>query len=186
MPSVVQYMLSHAVLALLMIVALFHLGMIVPPAAARLAALWGANGGSDLSNHGYEQQCADLGFCIVPPPVVDTNIFVMPDGISSWFSLCWVQNGLVWIGLVLSLVLPVVRITFQVLASRIPFLAFFFNGLASLIPDLVTTQDIPCLIRFFYGFALMPAIAYLWYIFVLPLVFCFWRTLILVAGEKRD
>ena len=126
----------------------------------------------------YEQQCADVGFCIVPRPTVGPDIFVVLNNVSSWISWCWLQNGLVWIGVVLSLILPVIRITFQVLAALIPFLAWFFNAFVGIIPELVSTQELVCLIPFFYGFVLWVVILYFIYIFVLPLLFWFWRTII--------
>lgn len=126
----------------------------------------------------YEQQCADVGFCIVPRPKVGPDIFVVLNNLSSWISWCWLQNGLVWVGVVLSLVLPVIRITFQVLAALIPFLAWFFNAFVSIIPQLVSTQELVCLIPFFYGFVLWVVILYAVYILVLPLLFWFWRTII--------
>ena len=126
----------------------------------------------------YEQQCADVGFCIVERPKVGPDIFVVLNNVDSWISWCWLQNGLVWFGVLLSLILPVVRITFQVLSALIPFLSWFFDAFVSIIPGLVSTQELVCLIPFFYGFVLWVVILYLVYLFVLPLLFWFWRTLI--------
>lgn len=126
----------------------------------------------------YEQQCADVGFCIVQRPQIGPDIFIVLNNISSWISWCWLLNGLVWIGVVLSIILPVIRITFQVLAALIPFLAWFFNAFVGIIPQLVSTQELVCLIPFFYGFVLWVVIIYLVYIFVLPLLFWLWRTII--------
>jgi hypothetical protein len=126
----------------------------------------------------YEQQCADVGFCIIQRPTIGPDIFVVLNNISSWISWCWLRNGIVWILIVLSIILPVIRGTFQVLAALIPWLAWFFNAFVELIPELVSTQELVCLFPFFYGFVLIVVLVYIAYIFILPFLFWFWRTII--------
>jgi len=127
---------------------------------------------------GYEEECADVGFCIIERPPIGPDIFVVLNNTELWLSWCWLQNGLVWIGVVLSIILPVIRLTFQVLAALLPFLSWFFNAFVDIIPELVSVQELVCLIPFFYGFVLWVVLLYVVYIFVLPLLFWFWRTII--------
>jgi len=127
---------------------------------------------------GYEEECADVGFCIVERPPLGPNLFIILENTELWISWCWLRNGLVWMFVVLSIILPVIRLTFQVLAALLPFLAWFFNAFVDIIPELVSAQELVCLIPFFYGFVLWVVLLYVFYLFVLPLLFWFWRTII--------
>jgi len=118
----------------------------------------------------YEEQCASVGFCIIKRPLITPDLLQIFANTNLWISLCWIRNGFVWIGVVLSFILPIVRDTFKVLSALIPFLSFFFDAFVAIIPELVSFQETVCLIPFFYGLTLDILLLWLFYFFVVPLL----------------
>ena len=117
----------------------------------------------------YEEECTDLGFCIVERPPITPDLISIINNPELWLSPCWLKNGLVWIGVVLAIIFPVVKLTFQVLGALLPFLSPIFDAFIGLIPDLVQWQDLICLFPFLYGFVLLVILTYLASFFVVPL-----------------
>lgn len=126
----------------------------------------------------YEEQCTDLGFCIVERPDITPDLIFILNNVELWLSLCWIQNGIVWIFVVIGSIFGVVRLTFQVLSALLPFLAWFFDLFIAIIPEIVSLQDLVCLLPFFYGFVLLVVLILLFKIFVLPLIRLFFRSFV--------
>lgn len=125
---------------------------------------------------GYEEECADLGFCIIDRPPLQPRLIVIYYNLDLWVSSCWLKNGVVWIGVALAVFLPIIKLTLQIFKLLLPFLSWFFDAFIQLIPDTVTLQDAVCLIIFFYGLVLLIVLFLLFRIFVLPLLGWLWRT----------
>lgn len=124
----------------------------------------------------YEEECADLGFCIIERPEITPGLLIIWDNIDLWVSTCWLQNGVVWIGVALGLVFPIVKLTLQIFKALLPFLSWFFDLFLDVIPTVVSAQDLVCLIVFWYGLVLLIVLIILFRIFVLPILMFLWRT----------
>lgn len=118
----------------------------------------------------YEEECADLGFCIIERPPVTPDLIAIFSNVDLWLSWCWIQNGIVWIGVVLGISFPIIKLTFQVLSALLPFLSFIFDGFIAIIPTTVTLQDLVCLIPFAYGIVLIITLIQIFNFTVLPLL----------------
>lgn len=126
----------------------------------------------------YEEQCADIGFCIAPRPDLATvqplNIVANRRFLISW---CWVKNFFVWFLIAGSLVLPVLKLSFQIISVIVPlFGALIFEPLRRLLPNGITLQQSVCLFIYFYapvtGLVIIFYLRFLW-----PLMIWLWNVI---------
>lgn len=178
MGPVARYMLSCAVSMLLATTAVVALAVVLPYVSAQLAVPWKVPDASILNAYGYEQQCPDLGFCIVAWPTLG-------DPISAWLNMCWLENGFVWIG---NTVITVMEMCFliAVLISMNRLLPWETNPTALAVPMKALARILSCQSRYVYGFVLVVAIMDVFYNFLVPPLFWCWRTINAANVKKRD
>lgn len=136
----------------------------------------------------YEEECADLGFCIIERPPVTPELIAIFSNPDLWISWCWIRNGILWVLVVVAIIAPVVKLTFRVLSALLPFLSWLFDFFVALIPETVSLQDLVCLVPFFYGSILIVVLAKLFQATVLPLLrflYRSWISLEAIFGAMR-
>lgn len=178
MGPVARYMLSCAVSMLLATTAVVALAVVLPYVSAQLAVPWKVPDASILNAYGYEQQCPDLGFCIVAWPTLG-------DPISAWLNMCWIQNGIVWVSTIM-LTLGKFMHLIGVLISMIPLLPWDTKPDALVVSMKAFAQILSCQCRFVYGFVLVMASIDVLYTCLPQLLFWCWRTIDGAGAEKRD
>ena len=112
---------------------------------------------ANLTFCNYEQQCADLGYCIVPRNFSGgASIIIVDRHISDFISWCWIQNGIVVFVMLFLIVRPLLRTALLIgKAATTGTLDWLFDPLLSIISrDLYTLQDYVCVGVFLYGFFL--------------------------------
>lgn len=109
---------------------------------------------------GFEEECSDIGFCIHKRPTVQPVVSITKSR-AFFISLCWIQNIFVWFGIASGAIFPVLRFSFFIAETAVPFFGpLIFGNIRRLIPEPVSQQDSVCLV--IYVYAPMLAFFLLW------------------------
>jgi len=124
----------------------------------------------------YEPQCANIGFCIIQRPAFSFNLLIIVDNLEYWINWCWIQNGLVYTSLIVTLVFPAWKTFLKIIGSQFPAIA----GLTDLIYELTPNSplkfnDIVCFMIFAYAPVICAVLLFAIYVILYPLYLFLWR-----------
>lgn len=126
---------------------------------------------------GYEEECADIGFCIPKRPPIELSISFITI-FPFLFNACWLRNIFVWLFTPMDLALPIVRFGFHQGALLVPILGdLIFRPLLHWLPPPISLQHAVCLLIFSFSFA--EFLFYVWcFSFLVPLILWAYATIV--------